>query len=58
MGAFNFALSGPTDNPNCLVEVGYLSNREDEKKILDPKFHKLVAQKLYLGVRDWLQGLK
>ena len=58
VGAFNFSLSGPTEYPNCLVEVGFLSNREDEKKILDPKFHKLVAQKIYLGISDWLKGLK
>jgi N-acetylmuramoyl-L-alanine amidase len=58
VGAFNFALSGPTEYPNCLVEVAFLSNREDEKKILDPKFHKLVAQKIYLGINDWLKSLK
>ena len=32
VGAFNFSLSGPTDYPNCLVEVAFLSNKEDEKK--------------------------
>jgi N-acetylmuramoyl-L-alanine amidase len=35
VGNFNFSLSGPTDYPNCLVEVAFLSNREDEKLILD-----------------------
>jgi len=54
VGAFNFSLSGPTDYPNALVEVAFLSNREDEKKILNPKFHKLVAQKIYQGIVDWL----
>ncbi|HEY2720803.1 MAG TPA: N-acetylmuramoyl-L-alanine amidase [Chitinophagaceae bacterium] len=58
IGAFNFSLSGPTEYPNCLVEIGFLSNREDERKILDPKFHKLIAQKIYLGISDWLKGLK
>ena len=58
VGSFNFSLSGPTEYPNCLVEVAFLSNREDEKKILDPKFHKLVAQKIYLGIVDWLKSLK
>jgi len=58
VGAFNFSLNGPTEYPNCLVEVAFLSNREDEKKILDPKFHKLVAQKIYLGIGDWLKSLK
>ena len=58
VGAFNFALNGPTEYPNCLVEVGFLSNKEDEKKILNPKFHKQVAQKIYLGIGDWLKSLK
>lgn len=58
VGSFNFSLSGPTEYPNCLLEVAFLSNREDEKKILSPKFHKLVAQKVYLGIDDWLRSLK
>jgi N-acetylmuramoyl-L-alanine amidase len=55
VGNFNFALSGPTDYPNALVEVAFLSNPADEKKILSPKFQKAVAQKIYLGILDWLK---
>ncbi|HEY4337947.1 MAG TPA: N-acetylmuramoyl-L-alanine amidase [Puia sp.] len=58
VGSFNFSLSGPTDYPNALVEVAFLSNREDERKILNPKFHKAVAQKIYLGIVDWLNQQK
>ena len=58
VGNFNFALSGPTDYPNALVEVAFLSNEKDEKKILSPKFHKAVAQRIYLGIVDWLNSLK
>ena len=58
VGSFNFALSGPTDYPNCLVEVAFLSNISDEKKILDPRFQKAVANKIYLGIIDWLKQLK
>jgi N-acetylmuramoyl-L-alanine amidase len=58
IGAFNFSLNGPTEYPNCLLEVGFLSNRSDEKKILDPKFHKLIAQKIYQGINDWLKSLR
>jgi N-acetylmuramoyl-L-alanine amidase len=57
VGSFNFALSGPTDYPNCLVEVAFLSNKEDEKRILDPKFRKAVAAKIYAGILDWLKGM-
>jgi N-acetylmuramoyl-L-alanine amidase len=58
IGAFNFSLSGPTEYPNCLVEVAFLSNEEDEKRILDPKFHKDVAKKIVKGLEDWLKGMR
>lgn len=58
IGAFNFSLSGPTEYPNCLVEVAFLSNAEDEKKILDSEFHYDVAKKIYKGLRDWLKTAK
>jgi N-acetylmuramoyl-L-alanine amidase len=58
VGSFNFALSGPTDYPNALVEVAFLSNPEDEKRILKPAFRKVVAQKIYLGIMDWLNEIK
>ena len=57
VGAFNFSLSGPTEYPNCLVEVAFLSNAEDEKKILDPKFHKKIAVQIYKGITDWLKAM-
>ena len=55
VGAFNFSLSGPTEYPNCLVEVAFLSNKEDEQRILDPQFHKQVAKKIVAGIKDWLR---
>jgi N-acetylmuramoyl-L-alanine amidase len=57
VGAFNFSLSGPTEYPNCLVEVAFLSNAEDEQLILKERFHKAVAKKIYKGTRDWLRSL-
>jgi N-acetylmuramoyl-L-alanine amidase len=58
VGNFNFSLNGPTDYPNALVEVAFLSNPEDEKKILKPAFRKAVAQKIFLGISDWLNQVK
>jgi N-acetylmuramoyl-L-alanine amidase len=58
IGQFNFALNGPTDYPNALVEVAFLSNAADEKKVNNPKFQKAVAQKIFLGIQDWLRSLK
>jgi N-acetylmuramoyl-L-alanine amidase len=58
IGHFNFALSGPTQYPNCLVEIAFLSNPADEKKIIDPKFQKAVAKKIYAGLLNWLRAIK
>ncbi|HEY0059450.1 MAG TPA: N-acetylmuramoyl-L-alanine amidase [Flavisolibacter sp.] len=57
IGAFNFALSGPTEYPNCLVEVAFLSNAEDEQKIIDEGFRKNVAKRIYKGIRRWMKDL-
>jgi N-acetylmuramoyl-L-alanine amidase len=57
VGAFNFALSGPTEYPNCLVEIAFLSNEEDEKLIADPKFQKRVAKQIQKGLKDWIRKL-
>ena len=57
VGAFNFSLSGPTDYPNCLVEVAFLSNKEDEKKILSPAFREAVAKKIVEGIEEFLKNL-
>lgn len=58
IGSFNFALSGPTDYPNCLVEVAFLSNSDDEQLILDPEFHKAVAIQIVEGIKEWLKACK
>lgn len=58
VGSFNFVLNSPTDFPNSLVEIAFLSNEEDERRILSPKFHTDVAQKVYAGIVDWLKLIK
>lgn len=55
VGSFNFALSGPTDYPNVLVEVAFLSNKKDEKFILSKKSPANVAKKIRQGIKDWLE---
>jgi N-acetylmuramoyl-L-alanine amidase len=57
VGNFNFSLNGPTEYPNCLVEVAFLSNRSDEKRILDPKFRQAVATKIIAGIENFLKNL-
>lgn len=58
VGSFNFTPIQPTDYPSCLVEIAFLSNREDEKMILDPKFRTKVANQVLLGIKDWIKGWK
>ena len=58
IGSFNFQPIQPTDYPSCLVEVAFLSNKEDEKMILDPKFRYKVAYQVYLGIKDWIKEWK
>jgi N-acetylmuramoyl-L-alanine amidase len=58
VGSFNFALNGPTDYPNALVEIAFLSNAQDEKRILNPKFRRAVAQKIYQGILGWLKEVR
>jgi len=53
-GSFNFGLSGPTEYPNCLVEIAFLSNKSDEKRIVDPIFQRQVAMQITEGLKDWL----
>ena len=57
VGNFNFSLNGPTEYPNCLVEVAFLSNKNDEKKIVNPKFRKAVATKIITGMENYLKNL-
>lgn len=58
IGSFNFSLSGPTEYPNCLVEVAFLSNKDDERLIMNPKFHRKVADRIADGIKDWLKQLR
>ena len=58
IGNFNFLLNSPTEYPNSLVEIAFLSNAEDEAKIIDPKFHKQTAEQIYKGLVSWLKEVQ
>ncbi len=53
-GNFNFSLSGPTQFPNVLVEAAFLSNPEDEMKLLDENFRKQIAAKIIDGLEEFV----
>ena len=57
-GSFNFMLNSPTEYPNALVETLFLSNPEEEMKILDPGFQQQMAGKIVAGIKDFLESCK
>ena len=54
IGNFNFALNAPTEIPNVLVETAFLSNPNDEMKLMDGVFKEKMVAKIVQGVQDWL----
>jgi N-acetylmuramoyl-L-alanine amidase len=56
VGSFNFALLGPTELPTALVETAFISNPEDEMKLLDDDFRKELAGRIVEGISDFLDS--
>ncbi|MDN3658253.1 N-acetylmuramoyl-L-alanine amidase [Ferruginibacter paludis] len=57
-GSFNFMLNSPTEYPNALIETLFLSNLEEETKILDEGFQQQMVEKIVAGVKDFLKESK
>ncbi len=57
-GSFNFMLNSPIEYPNALIETLFISNLEEEAKILDEKFQQQMVDKIVLGVKDFLTSCK
>jgi N-acetylmuramoyl-L-alanine amidase len=57
-GSFNFMLNSPTEYPNALVETLFLSNLEEEEKILNPEYQQEMVDKIVMGVKDFLEQCK
>lgn len=58
IGSFNFMLNSPTEYPNALVETLFISNLEEEELILDEGFQQKMANKIVLGVKDFLAAVQ
>ncbi|MEO8167016.1 MAG: N-acetylmuramoyl-L-alanine amidase [bacterium] len=54
VGSFNFSLNGPTEFPTALVETAFISNPEDEMKLMDDDFRKALAKRIVNGIEDFL----
>ena len=57
-GSFNFMLNSPTEYPNALIEALFLSNPEEEMKILDEDFQEKMVSKIVDGLKDFLNQCK
>lgn len=55
VGSFNFALNAPTELPNVLVETAFLSNPEDEMKLIDDAFQRRMAEKIAEGLETFIK---
>jgi N-acetylmuramoyl-L-alanine amidase len=59
VGNFNYyPLRATTWMPSMLVEQAFMSNPEDEAKMLDPAFRKEMMRAVLLGTEDWLNRLR
>ena len=54
IGNFNFTLNSPTKIPNVLVETAFMSNPNDEMKMMDGVFKEKMVRQIVQGVQDWL----
>jgi N-acetylmuramoyl-L-alanine amidase len=59
VGNFNYyPLRANTWMPSMLVEQAFMSNPEDEARMLDPEFRQQMMRAVVLGTEDWLNHLR
>lgn len=58
IGNFNFSLNGPTEYPNVLLEVLFMSSLPEEEKLADKEYHKKIAKQVVLALEDYLKDVK
>ncbi len=56
--SFNFMLNSPIEYPNALLETAFISNPEDEEKMVDENFQWQMAQKVVDGIVKFLAELE
>jgi len=54
IGNFNFMLNSPTEIPNVLVETAFMSNPNDEIKLMNSQFKEKMVLQIIQGIQDWL----
>lgn len=57
-GNFNFSLNMPTEYPNVLLEVLFMSSLPDEEKLCDPAWHKKIGKQVVSSLEEYLKKVK
>ena len=57
-GNFNFSLNSPTEYPNALIEVLFMSSLPEEELLADPAYRRKLAQNIVKGLTDYLDTVK
>lgn len=57
-GNFNFSLNMPTEYPNALVEVLFMSSLPEEELLADPDYRTRLAQKVVDGLLNYLKRVE
>lgn len=52
----NFVVLRSPDVPSLLVETGFISNPEEERKLNDPRHRARLAEAVMLGIRDYFHA--
>jgi N-acetylmuramoyl-L-alanine amidase len=55
VGNFNFFFSSPTEYPSVLVETAFLSNPEDEERIMQDSFQQQMVDAILKGIKVFLK---
>ncbi|MBE6310629.1 MAG: N-acetylmuramoyl-L-alanine amidase [Bacteroidales bacterium] len=58
IGNFNFSLNSPTEYPNVLLEVLFMSSLPEEEKLADDEYRKKIAKQVVLALEDYLNDVK
>jgi N-acetylmuramoyl-L-alanine amidase len=49
----NFAVLRSLDVPSVLIETGFISNPEEEKRLLDPRHQERLARAVFRGIKSY-----
>ena len=55
VGSFNYTVTRLSQMPAVLVEQAFMSHAEDEEKLADPEFRRLMASQIVVGIVDFLK---